>query len=298
MAQETAVITPRQTAKAASPMEVVGNFVGSLALHALLLFFAATVVFPMLWVIYTSLKTNQEFFKDAWALPAVPQWVNYARAWNEAHVGQYAMNSVIVTAVSLVLILAFSSMTAYALARFEFPGKSLILYAYIGGMMFPVVMVIIPLFMLLRDVGIWGDWRGLFPAYLAYSLPFTVFVLTPFFRTLPHELEEAAIIDGASHFAVFWRVMLPLARPGLVTAGVFNFMGIWNEYVLALVILAKPETFTLPLGLAKLQIQTNYKSDWTAMLAGVVIIMVPTILVYAVAQKRLAEGITLGALKG
>ena len=298
MARETAVVTGRPTRAAVAPTRNLGSLIGTVLLQIVLLAFAATVVYPMIWVAYTSLKTNQEFFKDAWALPAIPQWANYQRAWTEAHVGQYAINSVIVTVVSLVLILAFSAMTAYALARFDFRGKSLVFYAYVGGMMFPVVMVIIPLFVLLRDLGIWGDWRGLFPAYLAYSLPFTVFVLTPFFRTLPHELEEAAIIDGASHYGVFWRVMLPLARPGLVTAGVFNFMGIWNEYVLALVILAKPETFTLPLGLAKLQIQQNYKSDWTAMLAGVVIVMLPTILVYAVAQKRLAEGITLGALKG
>lgn len=266
--------------------------------HVLFIALAITVIFPLIWVLYTSLKTNQEFFLSAWGLPKVLHWDNYARAWTDGMFGQFFINSLLITTASLVLILSFSTMTAYVLARFTFRGSQLIFNLYTAGMMFPIVMAMIPLFMLLKFMGLWGDWKGLLLAYLAFSLPFTVFVLVPFFKTLPRELEEAAIIDGAGHYQVFWKVMLPLARPGLVTAGIFNFLGIWNEYNLALVILGKPKYFTLPLGVARLAVQQDYKSDWTTMFAGLALVMVPTLVVYAIFQRQLAEGITAGAVKG
>lgn len=269
-----------------------------LPLHLLFALVAASVVFPLAWVVYTSLKTNQEFFLNAWALPQTWQWSNYVTAWTDGKFGRYFINSIMVTSASLALILSFSTMTAYVLARFRFRGNQFLFNLFSAGMMFPLVMAMIPLFMLLKFMGLWGDWKGLLVAYLAYSLPFTVFVLVPFFKTLPAEMEEAAIIDGATHFQVFGRVMLPLARPGLLTAGIFNFLGIWNEYNLALVILGKADYFTLPLGVARLAVQQDYKSDWTTMFAGLTLVMLPTLLVYAVFQRRLAEGITAGAIKG
>lgn len=260
--------------------------------------YSVVVVYPMVWLLSASLKTSRELFERPWALPDSPQWANYVRAWNEAGIGQYFLNSVVVTAVSMFFILLIGSMAAYALARFEFRGRGLIHTVFISGMMFPVFLGIVPLFMLLNRLGMWNSHGGLITVYVAYSLSFTIFILTGFFGTLPRELAEAGMIDGCSQFAVFWKIMLPLARPGLVTAGIFNFFGIWNEYPLALVIIADSKLRTLPLGIANLLMVQHYETDWGVLFAGLVIVMLPILAVYLVFQRQITQGLTAGALKG
>ena len=267
-------------------------------LYVALVVYSVIVVYPMVWLLAASLKTSRELFVSPWKLPAVPQWENFSRVWSKVGIGQCFINSVFVTVVSMFFILLIGSMAAYALARFVFKGRDLLHNAFMSGMMFPVFLGIVPLFLLLRNLGMWDNYYGLIASYVAFSLPFTVFILTGFFRSLPHELSEAGMIDGCSHFTVFWRIMLPLAKQGLIAAGIFNFFGIWNEYPLALVIISRTELRTLPLGIANLLMTQQYETDWGALFAGLVIVMLPTLIVYLFFQRQITEGLTAGAIKG
>lgn len=267
-------------------------------IQGLLILYSAVVIYPMVWLISSSLKTSLEIFTNPWLPTMKPQWSNFLDAWTKANIGRYFLNSVFVTTVTMFFILLIGSMAAYALARFVFKGRDVIHTGFISGMMFPVFLGIVPLFMLLARVNMLDNYFGLITVYVAYSLSFTVFVLTGFFKTLPHELAEAGLIDGCSQFTVFWRIMLPLAKPGLIAAGIFNFFGIWNEYPLALVIINSSDLRTLPLGIANLVMQQQYETDWGALFASLVIVMVPSLIVYLFFQRQITEGLTAGALKG
>ena len=299
MATES-IAQPAQSAPGApvARRRVNGVSLPAIALNAFLLLWAAIVVFPMVWLLYTSFKTDREIFASPWSLPAVAQWDNFRRGWFDAHIGEYFLNSFIVVIPSLALILLLSAMTAYVLARFPFPGNRIIFYAFLAGLLFPVFLALIPLFFLVKDLGMLSTYQGLILVYVAYSLPFSVFFMTGFFRTLPSELHEAAIIDGANQFQVFFRVMLPMAQPGLVSIGIFNFLGMWNQYLLPLVLMTQASRYVLTQGLAYMLVQQFYQSDWSALFAAVTMIMVPTLIVYVIFQNQIQKGITVGALKG
>lgn len=298
MATEAQIELREQAGSIPGERAKAGGMVSKLVINGLLVFWAVIVIFPMVWLIYSSLKTDQEIFFNPWALPESIQWDNFSRAWIEAHIGDYFFNSVIVVVPSLVLILLFSSMTAYVLARFPFPGNRALFYLFMSGMLFPVFLALVPLFFLVKDLGVLNTYHGLIMVYVAYSLPFSVFFLTGFFKTLPSELHEAAIIDGANQYEVFFKIMLPLAQPGLVSIGIFNFLGMWNQYILPLVLMSNAERYLLPQGLAYMLHQQYYKNDWSGLFAAVTMIMIPTFIVYVIFQGQIQKGITVGALKG
>lgn len=307
-----------------------GGVVWNALRYALLCAYLLAVVLPLLWVLTTSAKSTQQIYKDPFGLPRVltapsretarPLLNNYRKAWVESRFSRYFLNSVFVVGVSLALILLLGSMAAYALARFEFRGRTLIYYLFLSGLLIPMQLILIPLFFQYSDmsealtrwfappfaalgrgnltVSLHDSHFGLILIYVAASLPFTVFTLTAFFKTLPNEIREAAQMDGASEYGVFFRVMMPLAKPGLVTVAIFNFLGLWNEYLFGLVFLNSDALKTLPLGLASISMQAQYKSDFGLMFAGLVIAMLPTLLVYLFLQEKLTRGITVGALKG
>ncbi len=273
-----------------------------LASHSLinfsLIFWATIVILPMIWLVYSSFKTDQEIFFEPWALPATLQWGNFERAWVSAYIGRYFANSLLVVIPALALTLALSSMTAYVLARFRFFGNRALFYLFMAGMLFPIFLALVPLFFLAKELQLLNSYLGLCLVYTAYSLPFTIFFLTGFFKTLPSELHEAALIDGANEYQVFFRVMLPLAQPGLVAMAIFNFLGMWNQYILPLVLMSERDKYVLPQGLSFLLHQQYYKSDWSALFAALTIIMMPTLAVYVVFQSQIQKGVTVGALKG
>ena len=281
------------------PQTKTGRFsMSRIPVQIILVIYSAIVIYPMIWLISSSLKTSIELFTNPWLPSAKPQWSNYLDALTKASIGRYFLNSVFVTAITMFFILLIGSMAAYGLARFVFRGRHILHTAFISGMMFPVFLGIVPLFLLLSKMNMLDNYFGLITVYVAYSLSFTIFVLTGFFKTLPHELAEAGLIDGCSQYTVFWRIMLPLAKPGLIAAGIFNFFGIWNEYPLALVIISTSELRTLPLGIANLVMQQQYQTDWGALFASLVIVMLPSLLVYLFFQRQITEGLTAGALKG
>jgi N-acetylglucosamine transport system permease protein len=257
-----------------------------------------TVIFPLLWLLYTSFKTDPEIFFSPWSLPAQIQFDNFVRAWDKSGVGTFFFNSLIVVIPSLFFTLLFASMASYVLARFSFPGNRYIFYFFMAGLMFPVILSLIPLFAVVQQINALNTYHGLIIVYVAYSMPFSIFFLTSFFKTLPSELAEAAIIDGASQYDVFFRIMLPLAQPGLLSIGIFNFLGQWNQFILPLVLMTDNTKYLLTQGLAFMLHQQYYRNDWSGMFAALTIVMIPTVLVYAIFQGQIQRGLTVGALKG
>jgi len=267
-------------------------------LYAVLSCYALLVIYPMVWLVLTSLKDSWSIFKNPWAIPETLKFVNYPNAWIKGALGLKFLNSLVIDSLSLLFILCLSSMAAYVLARFRFWGNRFIYYLFLSGMILPVFLGIVPLFILMQKMKLLNTRIGLGVIYVSYSLSFTIFILCGFFKTLPKELAEAAVIDGCSPFALFWKVMLPLAKPGLVTAGIFVFIGLWNEYPLALVLISSDKLQTLPLGLANLTMTLKYQSDWGALFAGLVIAVLPTVILYILFQKQIQAGLTAGAIKG
>ena len=283
--------------KRGSLNNLVGKF-GTGLMYAFLAFWSIVVIFPMVWVIVSAFKSDAEIFMSPWMPPAELMWDNFVRAWSKANIGLYLLNTMTVNLPAIFFTLLFSAMAAYVLSRFDFPGNRFVFYAFLGGMLFPIFLALVPLFFLLNSLHILNSHFGLILVYIAYSLPFTVFFLTGFFKTLPTELLEAATIDGANHFQLFFLVAIPLAQNGLVSMGIFNFLGMWNQYILPLVLLTSSEKYVLSQGLAFLQHQQRYQSDWSGLFAAVVIVMLPTLIVYVIFQNQIQRGLTVGALKG
>jgi len=263
-----------------------------------LLIWAVMVIFPFLWMIMTAFKTDREILTDPFGLPAELQWENFERAWTSANIGTYFVNTIIVMAMSLTGTLLVSAMAAYVISRFEFPGNRAIYLLFMAGLMFPVFLGLVPLYFLMDDLHLLNTYHGLALVYIAYSLPFTIFFLVGFFKTLPGEVAEAGIMDGASQFQVFFNIMLPMAKPGLIAMGIFNFLGQWNQFLLPLVLMQSESRYMLSQGLNFLAINQGYDSDYSALFAAMVIVMIPTLIVYVLFQRRLESGLTAGALKG
>jgi len=265
--------------------------------------YAAWVVLPMAWVAWSSLKPDEAIFGHPFALPSPGSvaFGNYARAWRVARLGDYFFNSVLVTGTSVTLIVALGSMAAYALACFRHPAGRAVRGLFLAGLMIPAQLAIVPLFFELRAADLLNSRLGLILVYTANGLPFAIFILSGFFRSLPRALYEAAVIDGCGEFSAFRRVLLPLAKPGLITVAIFQFIGVWKEYFYAFMLAgADPagKARTLPLGLANLSVTAQFRSDYGMLFAGLVIVTVPILLVYLALQRRIVQGVAAGALKG
>jgi N-acetylglucosamine transport system permease protein len=198
----------------------------------------------------------------------------------------------------MVVLVPISAMAAYVLAKYRFRGSNALFMLFLGGMMFPQFLVIVPLFLQMSALKLDDNLFGLTLVYIAFSLPFTVFVLTGFFHQLPDELAEAAMLDGCGHQATFWRIMWPLAKPGLVVVTIFDVIGLWNEYNLALVLMRTRESFTLPRALDSLQLTAQYLGDTGALMAAMVIVVLPVLLVYWLLKEKIHEAMLAGAVKG
>lgn len=256
------------------------------------------VVLPMVWLVYNSFKPSKDIFANPWSLPTSPDFGNYALAWAKSNVGTYFLNSVLVVGVALLATLLLSAMAAYGLARLRLRGTRCFYFVFIMGMMIPTALSLAPLFSLMRALSLTNSLTGLTMVYVAFGIPFSVLVLYGFFSSLPGALREAAVIDGAGEWQTFWHVYLPMARPGMVTVAIFNFLGLWNEYLLGLVLLIDPDKQTLPIGIANMVVALNYRSEWGPLFAAMVLAMVPVLVIYSALHKRVVEGMVMGALKG
>lgn len=265
--------------------------------HGMLVLWAIMVVLPLLWAVMTSFKDDKSIFTSPWGLPHTLHFDNWSRAWSQAHMSDYFLNTILVVGCSLIGTLVLGSMAAYVLARFDFPLNRFVYYLFVGGMSFPVMLALVPLFYVMNNMRLLNTLPGLVLVYIAYSLPFTVFFLTSFFRTLPTSIAEAAFVDGASHTRTFFQIMLPMAKPGLISVGIFNFLGQWNQYMLPTVLNTDPDRKVLSQGLVELAVSQGYKGDWSGLFAGLVMAMLPVLAAYIVFQRQVVAGLTAGALK-
>lgn len=265
--------------------------------HILLVLWALLVVMPLLWVLLSSFKTTDEVLGDPLTWPSGFEWRNYVTAWTDSGIGQYFLNTVIVVGSALVIVMVLGAMCAYVLARFQFPGNRLVYYLMLAGLTFPVFLAIVPLFFILQNFGLLNTLPGLIVTYVAFALPFTVFFLHAFFKTLPYDIYDAALVDGAGEWRAFFQVMLPMARPGMASVAIFNFLGLWNQFLLPTALNTKTSRYVLTQGMASFQSQAGYAVDFGALFAAVVITVAPVLVVYIIFQRQLQSSAVAGALK-
>jgi N-acetylglucosamine transport system permease protein len=265
--------------------------------HIVLSLWSIIVILPLVWVFLSSWKTTGEIFSSPLALPQHWSFDNYVKAWTDSNIGRYLLNSVIVVTCALVLVMVLSSAAAYSLARYPFPGSGVIYYLILAGLTFPIFLAIVPLFFVLKNTGLLNTLPGLIATYVAFAFPFTVFFLYPFFRALPQEIAEAAELDGAGEWRTFAQVMLPMARPGIVAIAIFNFLGLWNQFLLPVALNTNESNYVLSQGMARFASQAGYAVDFGQLFAAVVITIVPVLIVYIFSQRQLQGSLSQGTLK-
>ncbi|MEU9299674.1 carbohydrate ABC transporter permease [Streptomyces sp. NPDC048269] len=269
--------------------------------HGFLVVWAVLIVLPLIWLALGSFKTDAQIGGSALSWPSNWNVDAFGRAWDKG-IGDYFANTLIVMVFSVPLTMLFGSMAAYVLARYPFPGNRFIYYFFVSGAMFPVFLALVPLFFMVKRFDMLNTYQGLILVYVAYSMPFTVFFMHSFFRTLPTAVHEAAVIDGASDTRIFFQVMVPMAKPGLISVGIFNILGQWNQYILPSVLMqpqtgSDPERYLLTQGLIQLQQQQGYETDLPVLFAGVTIAMIPMLVVYLSFQRQIQAGLTSATLK-
>ena len=266
-------------------------------LYVCALAISAFALFPIYYVVITSLKPRSEIYTrtpDLW--PSDPQWHQYTSVLGEGHVGRALANSLIIAGATTIICVVVAGMAAYALARLEVPLRRTLLMLILTTQMFPLVVLIIPLFVLMRNADLIGTYQGLVIAYLAFTVPLAIWIMRGFIVTIPEELEHAAMIDGATRVGAMFRVILPIAAPGLVATATLSFIAAWNEFMLALTFMNQEEKKTLPLVLQ--QFVGRGDVDWGAVMATSVIYTLPVVIFFLLLRKRLMTGMTAGAVKG
>ena len=279
-------------------------------IYVVLITLAVVIIVPVAWVFLASIKQNSEFYGNPWVLPATFYWQNFVDAWNAASMGSYMLNSVIVTALALAILLVVALPAAYCLSRFRFRGGKLLNTAFMAGLFINVNYIVVPIFLMMRD---WDSWMNYFfgrtvflnnlfmlaLVYAATALPFTVYLLSGYFATLPHDFEEAAYIDGAGYGQAMIRIIFPMAQPSIITIILFNFLSFWNEYIISMTLMSSAQgQKTLPVGLLNLMQAQQSSAQYGILYAGLVLVMLPTLILYMCVQKKLTQGMTVGGLKG
>jgi raffinose/stachyose/melibiose transport system permease protein len=272
------------------------RLVWTTAVQVLLVANALLVAVPMVIMGLSAFKTTREIFQNPAGVPVVWRVENFARVWVQAHFALYFRNSVAVTLVSIVVILTLGAMAGYALGRFRFGGHDLLYLYFLSGLMLPIRLGIIPLFILMRNLQLLDTPWALILTYAASGLPSAVFILTGFFRALPTDLDSAARIDGADEWLIFRRIMLPLVRPALVIVTVYNVIPVWNDFFFPLVFIQSDRLKTLPLGMTVFFGQ--YSTDWATLFAGLTLAAVPVVILYGLLSQHFIRGLTAGAVKG
>jgi trehalose/maltose transport system permease protein len=258
--------------------------------------FLVYTLFPVYWAVVSSLETGSALFTVDY-LPKAPAWENYAAVFAEQRFGRNILNSIIVATLTVGVSLALAVFAAYALGRVRFRGRLLLLYAILAITMFPQVAVLSGMFELVRVLGLYNSWYGVALSYTLFTLPFTVWVLTSYMREVPAELEDAAMIDGCSRWQTVTKVLLPLVRPGLLTAALLAFVAAWNEFLFALTFTLSDEARTVPVAIALISGASQYELPWGRIMAASVIVTAPLVLLAILFQRRIVAGLTAGAVK-
>lgn len=272
--------------------------------YVVLIIFALSIIVPVAWVFMSALKENKEFYGNPWSFPLGFYWENFKDAWTSANMGGYLLNSIIVTFTGLVILLAVSVPCAYILSRLDFKGKKFLKTLMKAGVFINLSYIVIPIFLLLLDLNktiktsfFINNRLILAMIYASTAIPFTVYLLSNFFSTISKSYEEAARIDGAGYFRTMVDVILPMAKPAVITVILFNFLSFWNEYILALTLMPDQAKRTLPVGLINLQQAARGAANYGRLYAGMVLVMLPTLILYILVQKQLTEGMMVGGDK-
>ena len=275
----------------------VKQALGWIAFYILLAIILVYTVFPFYWAIVSSLRSGQDLFSTD-LIPASPAWGNYLAVFREQPFGRNILNSLFVAISTVVLSLSLAVAAAYALGRIQFRGRTLLLVTILGVSMFPQIAVLSGMFELVTWLGIYNNLLALTLSYMIFTLPFTVWVLTTFMRDLPKEIEEAAIVDGATPFTIVTKVFLPLMGPALATTGLLAFIAAWNEFLFALTFTLSTEMRTVPVAIALISGASAHELPWGNIMAASVIVTVPLIVLVLIFQRRIVSGLTAGAVKG
>ncbi len=261
---------------------------------------AIAQIYPLVWMYYSSLKTNKEIMRNVLALPQNPQFSNWVTvwtgSWGNIAIGRYMKNSIIVSSFSLIIVLLLAYPAGYALARYRFVLNNVVITILLGTMCIPIATLLVPLYIMLKAMGLTETYPGLIFPYVAFSVPFATILSRAYFASYPREIEDAAKVDGCSDFGVFLRVIIPSSKTILATLVVVVFPGLWNEFILANIILSSNRMKTLPAGVGLFR--GSFTTQWNYMFAAIAIASIPTILIYFLFQRHIVKGMTLGSVKG
>lgn len=272
------------------------RYLAQIVKWVLLLWFAFYTLFPLLWLLITSLKTNKEYIASPFMLPEIPQIANFINAWTSANLGRMIINSIIVSFAATILNAFVASMASYALSRFKFRSGELIFALFAAGIMVPLNAMMVPYFTIFSKVGLVDSLAALIILYAAINLPISTVIIRGFMDDFPKEIEEAAWVDGCGFYGRFFRMVLPLSKTGIVTAATFTFLTCWNEFVYANLLTSSPETKTIQIGIR--YFTNQFSTDYVSMYAAIVIAIIPSILIYMLFQEQIIAGLTAGAVKG
>ena len=270
---------------------------------------AVLILIPVLWVMVASVKETVEHYGNPWALPTHLHWQNFVDAWTKANMGGYMLHSVLITAMALGILLVVALPASYCLARFKFVSQKFLNTCFMAGLFINVNYIVVPIYLMLSDGDKWlkgvlgngfllNNHFVVAVVYAATALPFTIYLLSSYFATLPHDFEEAAYIDGAGYWRTMLQVIFPMAKPSIITVILFNFLSFWNEYIIIKTLVTDKEMWTLPAGLLNLMQAQQSAANYGPMYAGLVLVMLPTLILYCCVQKNLTKGMTVGGLKG
>ncbi len=255
---------------------------------------SATTLYPLLWLVLNSLKTSNEMFDRTWGLPEAWQWQNYAAAWRFG-ISHYLVNSVAVTLATVVLLVLLGALAAYGLAVLKVPGRGPLYLIILGGSILPPEVSLFPLFKVLVALGIYDSYAALVLPYVAFGLPFTTFLIRAHMVTIPHELYEAACLDGAGAVEIFWRIYLPLSRPVVASVAFIQVMRVWNEFIFALTFIESDRLKPLTVGMSAFA--SALRTDWAVLMAGLVISILPVLVLFLLLQRQFLRGLMQGAAK-
>ena len=268
----------------------------NILIYIFLILLSVIYLLPLLWMLLVSFKTNEEIFRSPFGMPEVIQLGNYIFAWTAGRLGIATLNSAIVCVSSLVISILIGAMASFAIGRMKWKLSGLTMTYFLMGMMIPIHCILIPLFKIFSNLGLYNSLVGLIIPYVTMSLPTAIFILTGFFRGMPNELFEAACIDGCSIYKTFWSIALPLAKTGIFVTGLMTFVANWNELLLAMVFISDDAKKTLPVSLSKFV--GPYNTNYVQMFAAIMIAILPTIIVYCCFSNQIVDGLTAGAVKG
>ena len=258
--------------------------------------FSVTCIFPIIWMIYSSLKTDQEFSLDILSLPKKLIFENYARAIEEGNIGSYFMNSMFNTLITVAVVIVIAFVTGYCLSRFKFRGRTFVYYMFLSGMLIPIYALLIPIFVEFKSLGLLNKRYTLILPYIAFALPVAVFLVESSVASVPIEIEEAACIDGSSFLHTMFAIVMPMCRPVLSTSAILTFLNTWNEFPLALVLIRSNSLKTMPIGLTNFV--GSYTVNYPLMLAALVVSTLPVVIMYLLFYNQIMKGMTAGAVKG